>query len=59
MQRDSRAYLTDIIEACVAIDAALAGLDLTTYRSSRLIRSAVEREFIIVGEAMTASRLVD
>jgi uncharacterized protein with HEPN domain len=58
MQRDERAYLNDVIEACEAIEHALADQDLTAYRSNRLIRSAVEREFIIVGEAMAAlSRL--
>ncbi len=54
MQRDVRAYLSDIVEACDAIEDAVAGLDLAGYRSSRLVRSSVEREFIIVGEAMAA-----
>jgi uncharacterized protein with HEPN domain len=54
MQRDQRAYLNDIVEACEAIERALVGQDLAAYRSNRLIRSAVEREFIIVGEAMAA-----
>ena len=58
MRRDERAYLNDIIEACAAIEQALTGHDLPAYRVSRLVRSAVEREFIIVGEAMAAlSRL--
>jgi uncharacterized protein with HEPN domain len=52
MQRDERAYLNDIVEACSAIQEALSGLDLVTYRADRLVRSAVEREFIIVGEAL-------
>ena len=54
MQRDERAYLNDIIEATVAIERAIAGQDITVYRANRLIRSAVEREFIIVGEAIAA-----
>ena len=54
MQRDTRAYLSDIIEACEAVEQALAGMDLASYGRSRLVRSAVEREFIIVGEAMVA-----
>jgi len=58
MQRDSRAYLIDVIEACRAVEQALTGMDLAGYRGNRLIRSAVEREFIIIGEAMAAlSRL--
>jgi len=58
MQRDARAYLNDVIEACEAIEQALTGIDLAAYGTNRLVRSAVEREFIIVGEAMAAlSRL--
>jgi len=54
MPRDARAYLADILEACDAIVLAVHGLDLAGYRSNRLIRSSVEREFTIIGEAMTA-----
>ena len=58
MQRDERAYLNDIVEACAAIENALSGCDLAAYRVDRLVRSAVEREFIIIGEAVAAlSRL--
>jgi uncharacterized protein with HEPN domain len=52
MPRDARAYLADIVDACDAIGVALAGIDLDAYRSNRVIRSAVEREFTIIGEAM-------
>lgn len=54
MPRDPRAYLADIIESCDAIGDAIAGMDLSSYQGSRLVRSAVEREFIIIGEAMLA-----
>jgi uncharacterized protein with HEPN domain len=54
MPRDPRAYLLDIIDACDAIEVAVQGLDLPTYQANRLIRSSVEREFIIIGEAMAA-----
>lgn len=52
MQRDARVYLSDIVEACDAIRAALVGIDLDGYRTNRLIRSAVERELTIIGEAV-------
>ena len=52
MQRDSRAWLNDIFEAAAAIQAATVGITIETYGSNRLIRSAVEREFIIIGEAL-------
>jgi uncharacterized protein with HEPN domain len=51
MPRDVRAYLTDIIESCDAIAAALTGVDVEVYRGDRLVRSSVEREFTIIGEA--------
>jgi uncharacterized protein with HEPN domain len=52
MQRDSRAYLNDILEAAAAIQEATADVNAEAYCSNRLIRSAVEREFIIIGEAL-------
>lgn len=54
MPRDPRAYLEDIVGACQAISAATHGMDLPAYLASRLVRSAVEREFIIIGEALAA-----
>jgi uncharacterized protein with HEPN domain len=52
MQRDPSAYLNDILEAAAAIQDATAAIDEDTYIATRLIRSAVEREFIIIGEAL-------
>ena len=52
MQRDTRAYLSDILEAAAAIQDATSTIDESAYGKSRLIRSAVEREFIIIGEAL-------
>ena len=54
MPRDARAYLADVIEACDAITVAVRGLTLAGYESNRLVRSSVEREFIIIGEAVAA-----
>jgi len=54
MPRDSRAYLADIVAACEAIAIAARGLDLVKYQANRLVRSSVEREFIIIGEAIAA-----
>lgn len=59
MPRDRRAYLVDIIESCDAIADALSGLGLRDYEANRLVRSSVEREFIIIGEAMQALSRVD
>ncbi len=54
MPRDARAYVADILDSCDAIGEALAGLELDAYKSNRLVRSSVEREFIIIGEAAAA-----
>jgi uncharacterized protein with HEPN domain len=54
MPRDQRAYLVDIIVSCDAIAVAVSGLELEDYEANRLVRSSVEREFIIIGEAMSA-----
>lgn len=52
MRHEPAAYLADIIDACAAIEAVLAGLGLADYLELRSVRSAVEREFIIIGEAV-------
>jgi uncharacterized protein with HEPN domain len=54
MQRSVSAYLQDILDACAAIETVLSPLDFESYRVNRMARSAVEREFIIVGEAAAA-----
>ena len=41
MPRDARAYLSDIVESCDAITAALAGLGLDQYQHNRLVRSSL------------------
>ena len=52
MRRELSAYLNDILEAAIAIQEATATEDETTYGTIRLVRSSVEREFIIIGEAL-------
>jgi uncharacterized protein with HEPN domain len=53
MQRDPRAFLQDVVEAADAIAEAIEGVSLENYLDNRMIRSSVEREFIIIGEAFT------
>ena len=53
MSRDPRAFLIDVVEAGNAIAHAVDGISLDDYNQSRLIRSSVEREFTIIGEALT------
>ncbi len=53
MRRDARAYLQDVVDACDSIVSALSGVEFEEYLATRLLRSAVERELIIAGEAMS------
>lgn len=59
MKRDPKAFLYEIIEAADAIAMAVAGLTFENYKASRLIRSSVEREFILIGEALSKLSRVD
>jgi uncharacterized protein with HEPN domain len=52
MPRSGAAYLSDIVAACDAVAEVLAGVDLDAYCARRPLRSAVEREFTIIGEAI-------
>ena len=54
MQREAPAYLRDVVESCDAIDSVLSGVEFDEYQATRMLRSSVEREFTIIGEAMTA-----
>ena len=59
MQRDARAYLQDVAEACAAILSVLSGVESDEYLATRFLRSAVEREFTIIGEAVARLSRLD
>lgn len=52
MQRDPRAFLWDVRESALAIQAFTAGLDALQYAGNALVQAAVERKFEIMGEAL-------
>ena len=52
MRRDSRVLLMAVVESADAIADAVTGVSFDDYCNSRLIRAAVEREFISIGEAL-------
>lgn len=52
-ERDVRASLFDMLAAADAIATFTSGRTLDDYRSDLMLRSAVERQFEILGEAMT------
>lgn len=59
MVRDPRAYLWDAQQAAEAIRQFTQGLDAVSYAGNALVRSAVERQFEIIGEALNQLSKVD
>jgi uncharacterized protein with HEPN domain len=59
MARDVSAYFQDVLEACTAIEDVMSGVSVEEYRNKRAVRSAVEREFIIIGEALRRVSALD
>ena len=53
MQREAKKYLYDIQQATRLIREFTDGKTFTDYQSNAMMRAAVEREFEIIGEAMT------
>lgn len=53
MQREAKAYLWDIVSAAKSIQTFTDGKDLHAYLGDELLRSAVERKFGILGEALS------
>jgi uncharacterized protein with HEPN domain len=53
MRRERCAYLFDMLNAVDAIHLFVAGLNFESFAEVDLFRSAVERKFEIIGEALT------
>jgi uncharacterized protein with HEPN domain len=53
MRRDPSVLLMTVVESADAIADAVKGISFDDYCNSRLIRAAVEREFITINEALT------
>ena len=59
MPRDPRTYLFDIMPAADLVAEFTAGKQLSDYLREPMLRAAVEREFEIIGEAMTQLARLD
>lgn len=57
--RDVRAPLWDMLRALEAIACFIEGLDFGNYERDLMLRSAVERQFEILGEAMTRALRIE
>ena len=52
MTNEAKKRLLDVANACEAIAEFVAGIDFAIYENNRLLRSAVERQFEIIGEGL-------
>lgn len=52
MQRDARIWLADAVAAAGAVVEFTSNRSLADYRADLMLRSAVERQFEILGEAL-------
>lgn len=59
MRRDPRAYLWDARQAAERVVQFVTGRTWEEYQADALLRSAVERQFEIVGEALNKLRQAD
>ena len=59
MRSDVRALLYDIQNAIFRIEKYVAGMNYADYEKNEMARDAVERNFIIVGEAIRRMRLLE
>lgn len=59
MSRSPEMYLYDVLRAAKAVQQFVADKTLDDYRGDLMLRSAVERQFEIIGEALTQLRRLD
>ena len=59
MPREAKAYLHDMRQAAALIADFTEGLDFDAYTADAMVRSAVERQFEIIGEALGQLAKVD
>jgi uncharacterized protein with HEPN domain len=56
MNHDIKAYLHDVCEACSQILAFTQGFTFERFTADDLIKAAVERKFVTIGEALSRLR---
>lgn len=59
MPRDPRAFLWDVRESVLAIQAFTSGMDTLAYAANEMAQAAVERKFEIIGEALNQLSKLD
>lgn len=53
MDHDPKAYLFDIKQACDEIKEFTHNMSFEEYSRNSMVKAAVERKFLVIGEAMT------
>jgi uncharacterized protein with HEPN domain len=59
MRREFRKYLFDIDQSCRLLKQFTSGKNLNDYLADAMLRSAVERQFEIIGEALNQALRID
>lgn len=59
MPREARAYLYDVVQAATLVAEFTRGRDFGAYASDAMLRAAVERQFEIIGEALSQLARID
>lgn len=59
MRLETRKFLYDVQQACELLGQFIEGKSLSDYLSDPLLRSAVERQLMIVGEALYQAFQID
>ena len=59
MKDDARKNLVDILQTAEEIETFVRGMDFKTYQNSPVTQRAVERDFEIIGEALSRIRRID
>jgi uncharacterized protein with HEPN domain len=59
MQLRAKKYLYDVQQACRLLEQFAAGKQLRDYEADALLRSGVERQFEVIGEALRPMREIE
>ncbi len=59
MERDAYTHLFDVVENCKRINEFVFEMNFTAYSRDELVKSAVERQFINIGESLSRLKQTD
>ena len=59
MRDEIAKYLQDVLDACGRLQAFAGNRTFADYQADEMLRAAVERKFIIVGEALREAQKLD